>query len=525
MPELRTPRRHVPRAGSSDEIILLPAPQQTSQFALPRSDTPNTDHVAPLPVPRRRRSVESRAAYSARTVLTELSGHAAPPIPAILEPQVPLDALVENLRRRVRATRRLAGHVVLLLFACIIGVGNGFTLAAQTPVVTNAPGIAAENYADDFTRVVIPMSATQVKYTGDSKREVMVDIGPALITPAPQRGPVYIATHVVQANETISTIAARYSITPETLIAANNLDGVLVIGEELRIPRLSGIPHVIKEGETLSNIALRYGVSPEGIMTYPPNSLDRGQALVAGREIFVPGASLAGVSNVSVRGAMDLANVQAQAAAIVRDDDTNVRQGPGTEYEKIAKIDAGVRLELLARYGDWVKVRMPDTSIAWMSRDVVRIPGDVWNTLGETDDFPPPPPPPPVWVWPTSGDLTSSFGWRRFSVGRFHSGLDIANRQGTSIVAARSGTVIEAGWCRGYGYCVKMSHGEGMTTEYGHMMSRPVVVEGQYVEAGELIGYMGSTYDRAGGGYSTGNHLHFTLKIDGSPVNPLKYLD
>ena len=362
MSETRTPRRRVPRAGSNDEIILLPAPQQTSKFSLPRSDTTSTVPVAPSRGSRRRRSTESRAAYTARTALTELAGHRAPPVPTTLEPHLPIDLLVQNVRERVRSTRRLSGHVVILLLACLVGVGGGFPLRDRVAVSAPAQVSNVEYGDDDFQRVVIPISATQINHIGGVEREAIVDVGPALIKPAPQRGPAYVATHLVQANETIAEIAAKYTITPETLIAANNLDGVLAIGEDLRIPRISGVPHTIDDGETLNDIALRYGVLPEVIMTYPPNGLDQGQVLVAGREIFIPGASLAGISNSSVRGAISAVDEQARAAAIVRDDRTNLRQGPGTEYEKITKIDAGERLELLARHGDWVKICLLYTS-------------------------------------------------------------------------------------------------------------------------------------------------------------------
>ncbi|MBA3945178.1 MAG: peptidoglycan DD-metalloendopeptidase family protein [Herpetosiphonaceae bacterium] len=130
------------------------------------------------------------------------------------------------------------------------------------------------------------------------------------------------------------------------------------------------------------------------------------------------------------------------------------------------------------------------------------------------------------WIWPTSGDITSPFGYRDFEVSgsSFHNGIDISNSRWTPIVAARSGTVLEAGWCSGYGYCVIMDNGGGYTTEYGHMASNPVVYAGQEVRAGQPIGYMGNTYDAAGGGYSTGVHLHFTIKINGRAVDPLRFL-
>jgi murein DD-endopeptidase MepM/ murein hydrolase activator NlpD len=459
-------------------------------------------------------------------------GHPAPPVPVDSRPSLPIAALRTDVQRRASLVVRLRGHIALLLLAALVAAGRGFPLhdpaggSDVLPLVAEAEADDGHDHdSGDFQRVVIPIAATQPRAMGAGERIVVIDEGPALLTPDPSRGPAFIATHVVAANETIASIAEKYAITPDSLIAANNLTNVLGIGEELRIPRVSGVPHTVEDGETLGDIGARYGVAPESIMTYPPNGLDRGQALVAGREIFVPGAALAGVGDVSVRGAADLLNAQSQAAAIVRDDRTNLRKGPGTNYDKLVKVDSGVRLLVLARHEDWVKVEADDGSSAWVARDLVSIPDEVWAGVEETDDFPPPPPPPPVWVWPTYGDLTSGFGYRNMRVGAFHNGIDIANRQGTPIVAARSGTVIEAGWCRGYGYCVKMSHGGGMTTEYGHMMSNPVVYEGQEVEAGELIGYMGTTYDRAGGGYSTGVHLHFTVKIDGTAVNPLKYLD
>lgn len=128
------------------------------------------------------------------------------------------------------------------------------------------------------------------------------------------------------------------------------------------------------------------------------------------------------------------------------------------------------------------------------------------------------------WMWPTFGTLTSGFGLRNMKVGRFHNGVDIAGIDQTPIGAARAGTVIEAGWCDGYGYCVKMQHGTGFSTEYGHLAGKPPVEAGQVVEGGTIIGSMGTTYDAAHGGYSTGVHLHFTLRHNGKAVDPFLYL-
>ena len=116
--------------------------------------------------------------------------------------------------------------------------------------------------------------------------------------------------------------------------------------------------------------------------------------------------------------------------------------------------------------------------------------------------------------WPVRGTVTSEFGPRW---GRLHAGIDISAPNGTAIRAAKSGTVIFSGWQGGYGQAVVIDHGGGLTTLYAHQ-SRLASSAGQDVEAGELIGYVGST------GNSTGNHLHFETRVDGSPQNPRRYL-
>jgi murein DD-endopeptidase MepM/ murein hydrolase activator NlpD len=117
-------------------------------------------------------------------------------------------------------------------------------------------------------------------------------------------------------------------------------------------------------------------------------------------------------------------------------------------------------------------------------------------------------------IWPVQGVLTSGFGWRW---GRMHEGIDLAVGVGTPVVAAASGTVIVAGWLGGYGNLVVIDHGNGISTAYGHNTSVTVGV-GQSVAQGQLISYSGST------GHSTGPHVHFEVRINGTPVDPLGYL-
>ena len=117
-------------------------------------------------------------------------------------------------------------------------------------------------------------------------------------------------------------------------------------------------------------------------------------------------------------------------------------------------------------------------------------------------------------VWPVHGVLTSGFGWRW---GRMHEGIDLAVANGTPVVAAAAGTVIVAGWMGGYGNLVVVDHGNGLATAYGHNASVTVGV-GQSVAQGQLIAYSGNT------GHSTGPHVHFEVRVNGSPVDPLGYL-
>ena len=125
-----------------------------------------------------------------------------------------------------------------------------------------------------------------------------------------------------------------------------------------------------------------------------------------------------------------------------------------------------------------------------------------------------------VFVWPTSGPITSPFGYRIhpiFGTQIYHSGIDIGVDTGTPIVAADSGVVIEADWLGGYGYAVVIDHGNGLSTLYGHN-SELAVSPGQSVQQGQVIAYAGST------GYSTGPHCHFEVRVNGSPVDPMGYL-
>lgn len=124
------------------------------------------------------------------------------------------------------------------------------------------------------------------------------------------------------------------------------------------------------------------------------------------------------------------------------------------------------------------------------------------------------------YIWPASGPITSPFGWRThplFGNKRLHAGIDIGADYGDSVVAADGGVVITSGWISGYGKTIIIEHNGTYSTLYGHN-SELLVNEGETVRKGQIIARVGET------GYTTGPVLHFEVRVNGSPNEPLGYL-
>ena len=139
---------------------------------------------------------------------------------------------------------------------------------------------------------------------------------------------------------------------------------------------------------------------------------------------------------------------------------------------------------------------------------------DTPGTTISTGGSAPPPAGAPHFIWPVNGPITSPFGMRW---GTLHPGIDIGVPTGTPVHAAAAGTVIWCGWMSGYGNFVVIDHGGGYATAYGHN-SRVAVSCGQQVAQGQVIAYSGCT------GFCTGPHVHFEVRVNGTPVDPLTYL-
>ncbi|MBW3665057.1 MAG: peptidoglycan DD-metalloendopeptidase family protein [Actinobacteria bacterium] len=122
-------------------------------------------------------------------------------------------------------------------------------------------------------------------------------------------------------------------------------------------------------------------------------------------------------------------------------------------------------------------------------------------------------------VWPTDGRKTSDFGWRThpiFGSRRMHAGIDISGSTGQAVVSAAEGLVVHADWRGGYGLAVVIDHGGGVATLYGHLSSISVAA-GEVVGQSQTVGAVGST------GWSTGPHLHFEVRVNGEPRDPMAW--
>jgi murein DD-endopeptidase MepM/ murein hydrolase activator NlpD len=302
------------------------------------------------------------------------------------------------------------------------------------------------------------------------------------------------AVVVVQPGDALGAIAQRYGIGVEALSEANELAGNLIRpGDVLHVPLqesrgglLEPAPappagfrrHTLSAGETLSSVTQLYGITITALVGANPDlsSLDR---LPVGVELLIPpGEGLL----VTLEHGVEL---------------TDLLAAYGADPVAVARANQ-IRSPFDLRPGMLLFLPGVEPAAALERLAAVR---ELENT----------------YVWPLHGRLTSYFGRRNLGLGTstFHRGLDIAAPTGSTIVAARSGTVTFAGWStQGYGNLVKIRHAGGAETWYAHA-SRILVRVGQGVSQGEPIALVGST------GISTGPHLHLEIHVSGRAIDPL----
>jgi murein DD-endopeptidase MepM/ murein hydrolase activator NlpD len=270
--------------------------------------------------------------------------------------------------------------------------------------------------------LAMPHPVTEASATVDGLR-VPLENSLASEQPAasPSIGP--ITAYQAKRGDTVSAIAARAGITPDTLTQVNQLSTpTLTPGERLLVPPVDGTLVPIDPNQSLDLLAQTFRVDPEVLRRL--NGIGANGTLP--HQLFIPAVTTDAIPPATTGS------------------------DPAGGRERVVRF-----------------------------------------------------------IWPTQGVITQYF-WQ------YHPGLDIANATGTPEVAADGGKVIWAGW-GDYGDYVELDHGNGFQTIYAHM-SKVLVSVGQMVTKGELLGLMGAT------GRATGPHLHFEIRYNGVPQNPLDLL-
>ncbi len=259
------------------------------------------------------------------------------------------------------------------------------------------------------------------------------------------------------------------------------------------------INHTVAEGETIDSVAAQYGVLPDAVVFAES---DQQAEILAGQTLTIytnePMFSIKTVEHV--KGEFEIPfEITSQEDAGLYSGKTQIdKKGKnGLKFYEayVTKIDGVVTEESILQ--DTI-LRQPKTQVQRVGTK--KAPASVGTG---------------TFVMPTSGTLTSKFGSRW---GRTHAGIDLAAKEGTPIYAADNGVVTESAHKNnGYGKLITIDHGNGYITFYAHCSSL-LVSEGDVVAKGDLIGRVGNT------GRSTGPHLHFEIRKDGTAQNPLSYV-
>lgn len=259
----------------------------------------------------------------------------------------------------------------------------------------------------------------------------------------------------------------------------------------------------VKSGDTLSEIAENNGLLIDDLVAINPTLESENSMIRVGDELIItvpePQLSVVHQERVYMEDSYD-------ADIVYIDNDswyttkTEIRQQPSAGFRKAAAVityrnDTEVSEEI-------VKEEIIAEAVPKIVERGTKIP--------------------PTYIKPISGGrLSSGFGGRSAptkGASTYHKGVDWATPTGTAVMASCGGTVTKAGWGSGYGYVVYIQHEDGRETRYGHL-SKVLVSVGQKVSQGEKIALSGNT------GVSTGPHLHFEIRINGTAVNPLNYLN
>jgi murein DD-endopeptidase MepM/ murein hydrolase activator NlpD len=320
--------------------------------------------------------------------------------------------------------------------------------------------------------------------------------------PCVDSGDAYCVYTVVK-GDTLSGIATRLgfkgngAISAAEMLAESNKPDVVSSdhiepGQNLRIPKETGILHTAFSAETVSAIAAKYGVTADEVIASPYNDLGPNATIQVGQHLLVPDPA-----HLPARTTPTL-NIDPQAP-----DET---PSPEPEPEETEEPTAEPTATPVPPTGTPRPASPTPTSTRAAATATAAPTRRPQATPRPGSSF---------FVWPVQGEISSYFGPSH----PLGIDIDLYHDPNARINAARAGTVTFAGGdaCCSYGLYVIIDHGQGLTTLYGHLSDIDVSV-GQTVTQGQKIGEGGRT------GYATGNHLHFEMRLDGNVMDPLLYL-
>jgi murein DD-endopeptidase MepM/ murein hydrolase activator NlpD len=320
------------------------------------------------------------------------------------------------------------------------------------------------------------------------------------------RLPPGIQAYRVRQSDTIASVAKRFGLSAIELISANpgvsSLDN-LAEGSRLLVPGSNkGLILKLAKGETLLDISSRFGLSL--MLLVRANGVENPTDLSAGDHVLIPGVR----AKTTYERLLQVQAAERKALVVEQKRLAEERRQRAEEERKLAEVRRQEQLERArTQRQERLAAERKAQELARAKRARTaqsRVRRAQFGGGG--------------YGWPVGNFVITTYFGRRSPYQRFHTGVDLAAPYGTPIYAARGGQVDTAGWSPfGYGIHIQIAHGNGVETLYGHM-SRMVVRSGQWVDRGQLIGYVGST------GWSTGPHVHFEVRVGGVARNPMAYL-
>jgi LysM repeat protein len=307
--------------------------------------------------------------------------------------------------------------------------------------------------------------------------------------------------YAVKPGDTLWSIAKNHSVSMESILAVNYLNNkdVLSVGQKLEIPAMGGpnkddakthtVTYKVVKGDSLWNIAQKFDVSMYEIISI--NKLQSITQLSIGQKLDIPATGLATHQESGKTKTVAQADKPKDIIHYVQKGETlwNISRKYQVSLQSITSTN-----------------QISENSRIVVGQRLV-IPNVRSSSLFSRS-----------FIWPLNGLITSHFGMRTLGGRRdYHTGIDIDGHTGASIRVVESGKVSFSGYINGYGNVIIIDHAAGYSTVYAHNSSN-LVKKGQNVTKGDIIARLGAT------GNATGSHLHFEIRENGKPVNPLNYL-